>query len=72
MILRQRRVRDYVKPPSGLEQFAALDQLAQIHPGNANGLQITRTQHSQLARVVEDSFMVVLGHGTRITQCMQL
>ena len=52
-----------VKPPSGLQQIAALNQLFEISSRNAAGFQVTRAQHSQLARELQHLFLMVFGHG---------
>ena len=56
-----------VKPPSGLQQIAALNQLFEISSRNAAGFQVTRAQHSQLARELQHFFLMVLGHEAIIT-----
>ena len=56
-----------IKSPAGLKQIAALNQLFEISSRNAAGFQVTRAQHSQLARELQHLFLMVFGHGVIIT-----
>ena len=56
-----------VKTPSGLQQFALLDELRQIHSWNARRLQVTRAEQPQLADKPQQPFFVILCHVSIIT-----